>query len=279
VKRAGASALLLACALCAWSLAQTKNEFQFAIIGDRTGRAVPGVYEAVWREVEKEQPAFAINVGDTIEGGDDAKAESQWRELQPLWTRPFHLTPGNHDIFSAASQRIYERQTKHPASYSFDYEQSHFTILDNSRTEDLDGVQLEFLRQDLEKNKTKSPKLVFFHRPFWIPYVMFKSGDFELHRIAKQYGVTAIVNGHAHLFMHMKHDGITYMVVGSSGGAMDRGRRPGAGFREGWFYHHVNARVTGSVVKFTIKEVNAPLGEGRQFPADAWDRTGPNSTM
>src|SRR6185295_3300420 len=152
-------------------------------------------------------------------------------------------------------------------------------VLDNSRTEDLPESELEFLRSDLEKNKDKSPKLIFFHRPFWIPYVIFKSGAFPLHQIARKYGVTAVINGHAHQFMHMSHEGIVYMVVGSSGGDISRGLKGGQGFREGWFYQFVSARVKGGKVEFTVKELGGPYGKGRMFNADDWDRTGPKFSV
>lgn len=249
------------------------NSFRFSIVGDRTGGAAPGVYERVLREVEALHPAFVINTGDTIEGGDDSRAEREWVALRPLWIHlALYFTPGNHDVFSEASRRIYEEQTKRPTSYSFDHEQSHFTVLDNSGSNELSESQMEFLRNDLEKNKGKSPKFIFFHRPFWIPYVMFKSGDFPLHQLARKYGVTGIINGHMHQFMYMKQDGITYMVVGSSGGSIARGQKVGQGFREGWFFQHVAAQVSGGTVKFTVKEIDSPAGPGHSFNAEDWDR-------
>ena len=256
-----------------------ENNFHFSIIGDRTGRAEPGVYESVWSELSLLKPAFVINVGDTIEGGDDTRAQQEWLALRPLWQRygqyPLYFTPGNHDVFSSASEKIYEQQTKRPVQYGFDYERAHFTVLDNSRTEELSESQLDFLRKDLEKNKQKSPKFIFFHKPFWIPYIMFKSGAFPLHQIAKQYGVTGVINGHMHQFMHMTQDGITYMVVGSSGGSITRGLNAGQGFREGWFYQHVSAQVRGGSVNFTVKEIHGSHGKGRTFNAEEWDRSGP----
>ena len=63
------------------------NDFHFSIVGDRTGAASPGIYERVWREVDALNPAFVINTGDTIEGGDDARAEQEWLALRPLWGR------------------------------------------------------------------------------------------------------------------------------------------------------------------------------------------------
>src|ERR1035441_10117794 len=71
--------LLLACLLCIWG-SPAPDSFRFAILGDRTGEAQPGVYERVWKEVAAESPAFVVSVGDTIEGMNDASAEAEWRQ-------------------------------------------------------------------------------------------------------------------------------------------------------------------------------------------------------
>ena len=65
------------------------------------------------------------------------------------------------------------------------------------------------------------------------------------------------------------------MEVGSSGGTIRKGLRLGQGFREGWFYHHVWARVKGSKVSFTVKEIDGPSGKGRMFRAEEWGDDGP----
>src|SRR5437764_6904852 len=124
------------------------NDFAFAIVGDRTGGAQLGVYERIWHEIDQHRPNFAITAGDTIEGGNDATAESEWRQLRPIWSKhsyPVYFTPGNHDIWSDASRRIYERETGRPAHYSFNYQNAHFTVLDNSRSLQLSGPEMRFL--------------------------------------------------------------------------------------------------------------------------------------
>ena len=70
---------------------EPKNDFRFAIMGDRTGGAQPQIYGRVWREIDLMHPEFVVNVGDTIQGKEDEMAESQWMEaaagvgaLQPL---------------------------------------------------------------------------------------------------------------------------------------------------------------------------------------------------
>jgi predicted phosphodiesterase len=261
------------------AVTEPKNDFHFSIMGDRTGGATHEVWGRVWREVDLLHPDFVINVGDTIEGGRDEVAQQQWNELRPTFVRyrhfPLYFTPGNHDVFSDTSAQIYFKETGRPLFYSFNYQDAHFTVLDNSRTTDLSPAQLEFLEKDLKEHQDRRPKFVFFHKPYWILPLKFQSSEFALHRLARQYGVGYVISGHGHQFVRMERDGIVYMEVGSSGGTMRRGLIRGEGFREGWFYHHVWARVKGSKVSFTVKEIDGPRGRGRIFRAEEWGEQGP----
>lgn len=261
------------------ALTEPKNDFRFSILGDRTGGAQPQIYGRVWREVDMLHPDFVINVGDTIQGGKDATAPTEWQELRPLWQRyshyPLYFTPGNHDVFSDTSRALYEKETGRPSFYSFNYQDAHFTVLDNSRTSDLSADQIEFLEKDLAAHKDKNPKFVFFHKPYWIALLKLGSGEFPLHQVAKKHGVQHIISGHGHQFVRMVRDGIAYMEVGSSGGTMQRALEQGHGFKEGRFYHHVWGRVKGSKVELTIKELDGAKGAGRIFKADEWDENGP----
>jgi hypothetical protein len=265
------------------AVTEPKNDFRFSIIGDRTGGAQPQIFGRVWREVDLMHPDFIINVGDTIQGGIDELAEDEWRDLRPIWQRyshyPLYFTPGNHDVFSDTSRKIYERETRRPSFYSFDYQDAHFTVLDNSRTTDLAQDQLEFLAKDLEANKAKRPKFIFFHKPYWIALLMTGNREFPLHQIARKYAVEHIISGHGHQFVRIVRDGIAYMEVGSSGGTMETALKRGHGFKEGRFYHHVWGRVKGSKVDLTVKEIDGAKGAGRMFRAEDWDETGPKFSV
>src|SRR5260370_39314177 len=63
------------------------NDFRFSILGDRTGDADGRIYERVWQEMQHFSPGFVINVGDTIQGGNDATAAAEWRALQCVWDK------------------------------------------------------------------------------------------------------------------------------------------------------------------------------------------------
>ncbi len=238
---------IAAAVLLAFAAKPAANDFRFCILGDRTGDAQPGVYERVWRDVDAQHPDFAINVGDTIQGGNDATAEAEWAALKPLWAHnpfPFYLTPGNHDIWSPASRKIYEKETGHPASYAFDFENAHFTVLDNSQTEDLSEEQMRFLERDLAEHKDRDPKFVFFHKPFWLIPVKFQSAQFPFHQLVKKYGVRYVVSGHGHQFLRLLDDGIVYIEAGSSGGKLK-----GEGVENGWFFGHTLVHVVGAKVE------------------------------
>jgi len=249
------------------------NDFRFSILGDRSGAATPQVYERVWREVDLLHPDFVINVGDVIPGNDDDRAESEWWEVERLWARypyPRYFTPGNHDIWSADSRQLYEKVTGRPPSYSFNYQDAHFTVLDTSRTRPLSDQQLKFLEEDLQRHQDRNPKFVFLHHPDWIVFLKLGSGEFPLHRLARKYGVNYVLSGHGHQFMRLTRDGILYLEVGSSGAGIGGGAGSDEAFALGRFYHHLWVTVKGSKVYITVKEIDAPYGKGRMFRAEDW---------
>ena len=71
----------------------------------------------------------------------DATSQTEWQEvesiLKPYRRFPLYLAPGNHDIWSEASERRFRQHAGHPRHYSFDRGPTHITILDNSRSDEL----------------------------------------------------------------------------------------------------------------------------------------------
>jgi 3',5'-cyclic-AMP phosphodiesterase len=255
------SLLLLSAALAVWP---SPSGFRFVVLGDRTGDANQAIYEQVWKDVESEHPDFVLNVGDTIQGWNDATAQAEWDRLQLFWNlRPNlrqYFTPGNHDIWSEASREIYERAVKHPAAYGFDFQDAHFTVLDNSGSLDLSEPQMQFLEADLQRNRAKNPKFVSFHQPFWLIPLKFQSGEFPFHQLVKKYGVNAVFSGHGHQFVRLERDGIVYLEAGSSGAKLK-----GQGFAQGWFFGNTVVDVSPASLRLTLRETGPPFGESRIF--------------
>ena len=122
-----------------WTSENFKNNpdnFQFVIIGDRTGGAnVLGTFNLAMDQINLLQPEFVINVGDLIEGYSDDKAElnAEWDETDVMLNKlnmPFFRTPGNHDIANDIAQKVYI--DRHGATYYyFVYKNVLFIVLDS----------------------------------------------------------------------------------------------------------------------------------------------------
>jgi hypothetical protein len=278
----GLAALVAALAsLAGGQPAPAANRFRFAFLGDRHGDAQPQIYGRVWREIDLLHPDFVVNVGDSIPGGhSDQTLDKQWDEFNAIRKRyaqyRLYLTPGNHDIWSDASEAAFVRVSGAQLNFGFDYQDARFVILDTSRTAELTSAQLDFLERDLSANAARNPKFIVFHHPFWMGKLDASAENFRLHQIARKFGVTYVVSGHGHRFYRAVRDGVTYMEVGSSGGSMRGKLIRGEGFAQGSFYHFVWATVEGPKVSLTVKEIDGAGGRGRMFSADDWDENGPH---
>jgi predicted phosphodiesterase len=250
------------------------ESFTFAILGDRTGESEPGVYEQVWKEAAVENPAFVVTTGDTIEGLADATAQVEWRGIEkmlaPYKRFPLYLTPGNHDIWSAASERLFREHAGHSPEYSFDWAQAHFTILDNSRSDELSTAELAFLEQDLKAHAAQPVKFVISHRPSWLIQAALRNPNFPLHQLARRYGVKYVIAGHVHQMLRLELEGVTYLSMPSSGGHL----RASENYAAGLFFGRALVAVKGSVVDFNIEELKPPRGQGRVTKLSDWGMLG-----
>lgn len=250
------------------------RDVRFVILGDRTGEAQPGVYEEIWRETAAEHPDFVINVGDTIQGDNDATVNAEWTAvkhmLQPFSRYRFFYTPGNHDVWDETSATAYVRYTGHPLHYGFDFADVHISVLDNSRTEDLSTAELDWLEQDLAEHKQQPVKFIFSHRPSWILYTLLQNPHFRLQELAEKYGVKYVIAGHIHEMLHFDVNGVMYLSVASSGGHLRNSKQ----YRDGWFFAHTLVTVHDGTAQFEIKEAQPPHGEGRVSKPDDWGAAG-----
>jgi len=213
---------------------------RFVIMGDRTGNAVPGIYEQMVDEAERLKPDFVMTVGDMIEGytEDTTVLNNEWTEYLSIvdkFSCPIYYVPGNHDITFESMIDWYNSHVTESPYYSFDHRGLHFVILDNSRFEyskDWPEEQLEWLKEDLSKNKDATYTLVFYHKPMWYNTIAVGEND-RLHDIFVEYGVDAVFNGHYHTYFVGEYDGIKYTTIGSSGGGMSPGPS-GLGYHIAW---------------------------------------------
>jgi len=242
--------------------AEAFTTVRFAVIGDRTGGATPGIYEQIVMEIERMKPDFVITVGDMIEGpeNNEERIRNKWEEylsiVAPL-SMAIYYTPGNNDIETDFMESIYLEYIGRPY-YSFNEGNIHFIILDNSRWESSDELpkeQLDWLIKDLKNSKGARHTIVFYHKPFWEISIVEGKPD-TLHTLFRNFGVDALFSGHYHTYFSGKYDDILYTNVGSSGGSISR---PSA---TGLKYHFVWVTVDSSEISI------APIKMGAVLP---WD--------
>ena len=128
------------------------DDFQFAVVGDRTGGARQGVFSASVDLLNLIRPEFVVNVGDLIEGyvEDEAQLESWWMAIDEDLKRldmPFFSVPGNHDINFDPSEKVWFDRVGADRSYSyFVYKDVLFLLLS---TEDPPKKQIS---EEMEEN-------------------------------------------------------------------------------------------------------------------------------
>lgn len=273
-KPAAISAFLLAMGCAALCVQPHSASFEFALLGDRTGEAQPGVYLEAWKEAVAEHPAFVLTVGDTIQGYDDSQINSEWHQvlklIAPFRRYPLFLTPGNHDVWDQLSARAYVKYSKHPLHYSFNWHQAHFTILNDSESDTMKADEIAFLEKDLAAHRAEPVKFIVSHRPSWLVSVVLRNPDFPLHQLALKYGVKYVIAGHIHQMLRFSLDGVTYLSMPSAGGHL----RDDKLYKRGWFFAHTSVRVSGSSVQMKIHQLKAPYGEGRITTPEAWGAAG-----
>ena len=243
--------------------AKTDDVFRFVVVGDRTGGAVDQVFEEIIDEVKLLDPDFVMCVGDLIEGysPDTTVMYAQWDSiLATIETLPckFHFVAGNHEIINEIDRAIYEEKTGVKRYYSFNYDNSHFIILDNTMTywtppQEMDADQLAWLEKDLEKHKQMDNIFVFYHIPTYI-YALREGRTDSLAQIFEKYRVDAVFTGHHHQYSYTNRNNVEYINVGSSGGVMSTNDPA-----RGHFYHYLMVSVRGQEHNIAVLKKESAL--------------------
>jgi protein-tyrosine phosphatase len=128
------------------------NDFQFVVIGDRTGGANPrGTFSIAMDQINMLQPEFVINVGDMIEGYTTKRDElnAEWDEAEGVVGKlqmRFFFVRGNHDVNLPVSREVW-RERFGPGYYHFVYKNALFVVLD---TEDAERSLPPNMEEDIE---------------------------------------------------------------------------------------------------------------------------------
>lgn len=232
------------------------QQITIGIIGDQTmAPSSNDQYEILQRGVSAlrgAHPDIVLHTGDLVESTADfshpidpelyrrtfISATNILKQLPCTW----HLSAGDHDVnppyFKPSDttarklfQTLYPPAAKH-LYYSFNRFGYHFVALSSQEIPQADprwGVifrahlspeQIEWLGRDLAQNAGARGTIVFLHQPLWYQW-----GDWApVHRLLRKARVVAVIAGHFHYNQDEGElDGIRYIVVGATGGAIKSG--------------------------------------------------------
>ncbi|MHC4790999.1 MAG: metallophosphoesterase family protein, partial [Planctomycetota bacterium] len=135
------------------------DNFQFAIVSDRTGEHHPAVFISAIEKLNLLKPEFVMSVGDLIEGytDDENELNAQWDEFGAIVGKsqmPFFYVPGNHDI----SNKVMAKRWHQRLGRSFYHFVCRNVLLLCLNTEDtresfLSNQQIEYFQSVLKNNR------------------------------------------------------------------------------------------------------------------------------
>jgi len=213
--------------------------------------AVEGFNQAI-DTVNKLNPDFVITGGDLVMdvlGQDFERSEmlyNLYKKSQQRFTMPVYNTMGNHEIFgiyeksevkndhAEYGEKMFENRIGE-RYYSFDHKGWHFMILDgiedtgeSSYIGQIDSIQMEWIKNDLNKLDTETPVVVSVHIPFITVVTQLEKGSLEPNRkttvitnakevleLFEPYNLKLVLQGHLHFLEDLYANGTHFLTGGA----------------------------------------------------------------
>lgn len=217
------------------SLQANDDNFQFAVITDRTGGHRPGVFETGVAKINLIQPEFVVSVGDLIEGyTEDRKVlDREWAEFEGFikkFEMPFFYVAGNHDFTNPVMAELWKEKFG-VEYYHFVYKNVLFLCLNSEDgathlvDPDLSEDQLVYARAALAQYPQVRWTMVFMHQPLWSRESAKNWLKLEETLAQRQH---TVFTGHQHQYTIFERNKSDYFTLATMGGASGlRGRNYG----------------------------------------------------
>jgi hypothetical protein len=151
--------------------------FQFALIGD--SRDGEKVYTQLMSRILERKPDFIIHLGDMITKPHGKEWQAFFEISRPI-DRPFFPVVGNHDVGTTRlGEEMYRKQFVLPERktyYAFRAGGGLFMVLDSEKGKGRIIDEQRVWLDDVLSSSQESFKLVFIHRPLFLPIGSFKMG-------------------------------------------------------------------------------------------------------
>lgn len=239
-----------------WShlnLNNNPNDFQFAIVSDRTGGHRAKIFSRAVELLNVMQPEFVLSVGDLIEGGrkEAEKLQGEWKEFDSYVNRlqmPFFYVPGNHDLANPVSDKLWQEKLGR-RYYRFIYRNVLFLVLNTEDTPYtgtgmIGPEQITWIKKTLEETRDVQWTVVAFHKPIWNAANLDKNGWLEVEKALADRPYTVFV-GHVHRYQKFVRNGRDYYQLATTGGGS---RLRGVSFGEFDHIVWVTMKKTGPVL-------------------------------
>ena len=202
------------------------DQFQFAVVSDRTGGHREKVFSRAVHQVNLLQPEFVMSVGDLIEGYTvkEEVIAGQWDQFDGFvkkFEMPFFYVPGNHDITNKVMAAKWgERYGKR--YFHFVYKNALFVSLcseqpDSTGMGTIDPDQRAWLAKTLAANAGVRWTFVFLHKPVWMDKDLEKNGWAEVEKALAGRKYTVFC-GHVHRYQVYNRNGAKYYQLATTGG-------------------------------------------------------------
>jgi hypothetical protein len=207
-------------------LNNARDDFQFAIVSDRTGGHRPRVFSQAIDRLNLMQPEFVLCVGDLIEGGKqpEKQLKAEWKEFEGYIARlqmPFFYVPGNHDVGNKATDKLWQEKfgRRH---YHFVYRNVLFLVLNTddppgSGPGHLGKTQVDDALGVLKDNKDVRWTIVLLHKPLWTARDVKKTGWLPVEKALADRPYTVFC-GHIHRYRKFVRQGRNYYQLATTGG-------------------------------------------------------------
>ncbi len=208
------------------------DQFQFAIVSDRTGGHRAKIFSQAVQRLNLLQPEFVLSVGDLIEGytTKDETIQKEWKEFTDITAKfemPFFYVPGNHDLVSKELNAEWEKRFGRKY-YHFVYKNTLFLAVSSEETDTtgktpryaaslISAEQTAYFKKVLEDNKDVKWTMVFLHKPLWIDKDLEKNGWAAFEKLLDGRKMTAFC-GHVHRYQKFTRNGNTYYQLATTGG-------------------------------------------------------------
>ncbi len=228
------------------NLNNNPEEFQFAILTDRTGGRRPGIFTSAIHKLNLLQPEFVMSIGDLIQGATENRAQLalEWSEFEGKVKQlemPFFYCAGNHDITNLPMSKEWHRKFGR-SYYSFRYHDVFFLVLNTEEKPApadspyyISPEQQKWALEEIKNNKNVRWTFVMLHKPTWT----YTNADMnELGWLPIEKGLAGqkytVFTGHRHNYGRYIRKENEYYVLATTGGSSKL-----TGLKNGSFDHFV----------------------------------------